>query len=123
MPRRTPLPPVDGSAVTDQACAELGVSEVAELPQLLRSPAVLKDDLVGPEGIELAGTETVNAVTYPLNELGQTSLVILHNHLDRGPPLRLAGHTSEATNPSALGRYHEAGTSPRQMRAEGDASR
>lgn len=117
MPRRTSLPPVDGRAVTNHAGGELGVGKVAELPQFLRSTAVLKDHLVDLEGIELTGTETVNGAANPLDEVDQPSLVILHNHLDRGPPLRFAGHTSEATNPTALERYLDGMTSQWQNRA------
>jgi hypothetical protein len=115
--RGTPLPPVDDSAVTNQARAKFGVGEVAELPKLLRSTAVLEDDLVDLEGIELTGTKAVNTVAYSLDEFGQTSLVILVNQLARGPSLRLVGHTSEATNTTIVERYSSAMTSTRQIRA------
>ena len=116
MPRRTSLPPVDGRAGTNQAGREPDVGEVAELPQLLRSTAVVEDDLVDLEGIELARTDPVASVGYPLDELGQPSRVITGNHLDRGPPLRRAGHPS-TTDPTAVERYLDATTSQWQNRA------
>ena len=123
--RLLPKPPVIGASVhpaptsrqahlTNRACGELDVGEVAELPQLLRGTAVLEDDLVGLEGIEFTGTKAVNGFAYPLDKLGQMSLVIRRNRLACGPPLRLAGHTSEATNPAAAGRYLDAMTSSAQ---------
>jgi hypothetical protein len=104
-PRRTPLPPVDCCTLTNRSFGDLGVGEVAELPQLLRGAAVLKYHLVGFEGIELTGTKPVNPVAHPVDKLGQSSLVILRNCLACGPPPRLTGHTSEATNPAAIAPY------------------
>ncbi|ABL81687.1 GCN5-related N-acetyltransferase [Nocardioides sp. JS614] len=40
-----------------------------------------------------------------LDKFSQLSLVILRNRLTCGPPLRLAGHTSEATKSAAAGRF------------------
>ncbi len=58
----------------------------------------MKDDLIDLEDIELTGTKAVNGLPDMLDKCSQLSLVILRNRLACGPPLRLAGHTSEATN-------------------------
>jgi hypothetical protein len=63
-PRRAPLPPVDRCTVGNQAGGELDTGRFAELPQLLRGTAVLKDDLVGFERIEFPGAKAVNGVAY-----------------------------------------------------------
>lgn len=47
--------------VSDEARDEFGIAKVAELPQLLGRPGVLKQLLVGSEGVELATTEPVDS--------------------------------------------------------------
>jgi len=86
-PRRSTLPPDGWCLVTNQTRSELDVGKVAELPELLRGTAVLEDDLVGLEGIELAGTKAVNSLAHTLDKLDQTSLVIRRHNLARSPAL------------------------------------
>ena len=90
--------------VTNQARCELDVGKAAELPELLRGTTVLKDDLVGLEGIELAGTKAVNSLAQTPNKLGQTSLVIRRHNLACSPALRLVGHIARLLSRTAAGR-------------------
>jgi hypothetical protein len=116
------FPPVDGRTATNQAGGELDVRSVAELPELLRRTAVLEDDLVNLEGIELTGTKAVDSLPYTLDKFSQLGLVILRNGLACGSPLGLAGHTSEATDPAAAGRclddHGVVAADPRAVRAQ-----
>jgi len=105
---RTQVPPVGRYTVIDHACGDLDVGKVAELPELLRGTAVLEDDPVGVQGIDLAGAEPVKSLAHTLDKFGLTSLVICRNHLACDPPPRLAGHTSEASDPK------DGETSPRR---------
>jgi hypothetical protein len=55
-----------------ESCSgEPGVREVAKLPQLLGSTAVIQDDPVDLERIEFARTEAVHGAAYPLDELAK----------------------------------------------------
>jgi len=58
--RRPELPPIDGWAVAEESSDEFRIAEVAELPQFLRRPRVLEQDLVNVKGVQLTTTEAVN---------------------------------------------------------------
>ena len=58
--RRPEFPPIDEFAVADESSDEFRIAQVAELPQFLRRPRVLEQDLVNIEGIHLTAPEAVN---------------------------------------------------------------
>lgn len=58
--RSRELPPVDRWAVADKSSDEFRISQVAELPQFLRRPRVLEQDLVNIKGIDLTAPEAVD---------------------------------------------------------------
>ena len=58
------FPPVDWVAVGDERGGEVGVGEVAELPQLFGRSAVAMDDLVGLERVYVSCAPGMNSVLY-----------------------------------------------------------
>jgi hypothetical protein len=58
--RRPEFPPIDGWAVADESSDEFRIAQIAELPQFLRRPRVLEQDLVNIKGIHLTTPEAVN---------------------------------------------------------------
>lgn len=93
---RSSFPPVDRRARSDRLRGEHDVPRVAELPQLLRGPAVLEEDAVRLERIQLAGPETIDALAHSLDQLRQPNLVVRRNCFLRGSPFRTLGHAHEA---------------------------
>ena len=57
--RRPEFPPIHEFAVADASSDEFRIAQIAELPQLLRRPRVLEQDLVNIEGIHLTAPEAV----------------------------------------------------------------
>src|SRR5690606_24424882 len=89
------LPPIDRRLVAvDKGRDQLDRPEVAELPQLLGGPRVLKEDMVDLEGVQLTRLETVGGLTDPFYELRQLGLVVGTDDLSCSSPLRLARHAS-----------------------------
>ena len=66
LPRRSALPPVDYRTLTHEVRSELGIAKVAELPQFLRRPRILKEDLINLEGVQLAVTEALEHSSHVL---------------------------------------------------------
>jgi hypothetical protein len=95
--RRRLRPPVRRWMVSNQTGGQLRVSQVAELPQLLRGTAVLEHDLVHLENIDLTETKSIQSSAHVLDELGQIGLVILRDSRLGDVPLRLARHSTNAT--------------------------
>ena len=57
--RRPEFPPIHEFAVADESSDEFRIAQIAELPQFLRRPRVLEQDLVNIEGIHLTAPEAV----------------------------------------------------------------
>ena len=70
---------------------------VAELPQFLRRPRLLEENLIDFEGVKGAGTVATDSLPNAGDELFQLRLVVLRDHGARCLSLRLAGHEYEAT--------------------------
>jgi hypothetical protein len=66
---------------------DLDVSEVAELPQFLGCPGVLKDEFVDFERVEFTGLEPVEGEPDVTDELAQLLLVIRRHRLASGPTI------------------------------------
>jgi len=75
-PRGPALPPVDGRPLAHDLRGELGIAQVAELPELLGCPRVLEQDVVDIEGVELAITEAVDCCAHVLHQHRQLGLVV-----------------------------------------------
>ena len=58
--RRPEFPPIHEFAVADESSDEFRIAQIAELPQLLRRPRVLEQDMVNIEGIHRTAPEAVN---------------------------------------------------------------
>jgi len=58
--RRTEFPPIDKWAVADEFGDQFRIAKVAELPQRLRRPRVLEQDVVDLERIQLTNAEAVD---------------------------------------------------------------
>lgn len=69
------------------ASGDLNVADVAELPELLRSPRVLKQHLVDWERVQFTVAEAVNRLGYVRDELSQPHLVVARHHLACLPTL------------------------------------
>jgi len=85
--------------VSNQTGCQLRVSQIAELPQLLRGTVVLKHDLVHLESIEVANAKSIQRLAYVLDEIGQLGLVILRYSSQGDLPLRPARHSPNVTRP------------------------
>src|SRR5436309_80582 len=68
------LPPVHITTFVDEPRYERSLAEVAELPKLLRSAAVLEDHLIDCECVHIAGAEAVNCLADVVDEFSQSSL-------------------------------------------------
>src|SRR3954470_22208986 len=78
---------------------QLGVAKVAEFPQFLRRPRVLKEDLVDAEGIQVAATETVDRGTDALHQRSQLALVVSRHGLSRSVSVIPRGHRPRLVRP------------------------
>lgn len=92
--RCSALPPIDRWPITHDVRGQLGVAEVAELPQFLRRPRVLEEGLVDAEGIQLATAESVDRGAHALHQGSQLALVVRRYGLARGLSVGLRGHRS-----------------------------
>jgi len=70
------LPPVDRRPLTHELRGELGIAQVAELPELLGGPRVMEQDPVDVERIDLAITEAVDRCAHALYQHRQLGLVV-----------------------------------------------
>ena len=66
--RRAEFPPIDRWAVADQSSDHFRIAKVAELPQLLRRPRILEEDVVDSERIQLTTAEAVDRRADPLDQ-------------------------------------------------------
>jgi len=63
------------------------VPKIAELPELLRSAGVLKDEFVDLERVEFTGLETFDGELDVTDELAKLLFVIGRNRLAGGPTI------------------------------------
>jgi hypothetical protein len=96
------FPPVAWWLVPDHRRRNLHLEYVAELPQLLRRPGVLEENVINVERVELAGTVAIDGLPNAGDKFSQLCLVVVRDHQTRRAPLRLAGHAHEATQASSL---------------------
>ena len=90
--RRAEFPPIDRWAVADQSSDHFRIAKVAELPQLLRRPRILEEDVVDSERIQLTTAEAVDRRADPLDQTSQLILVICRHSLTGGSAVRRRGH-------------------------------
>jgi len=69
------------------ARGDLNVADVAELPELLRGPRVLKQHLVDAERVQFTAAEAVSRLGYVRDELGEIRFVVARHHLACVPTL------------------------------------
>ena len=69
------------------ARGELNVTDVAELPEFLRSTRVLKQHLVDVERVQFTAAEAVNRLGYLRDEIGELRSVVARHRLACLPTL------------------------------------
>ena len=92
LPERSTCPPIQHRAISNDGRRGEGITDVAELPQLLGCTAVLKQDRVGLEGISLTGPEPVHSITRATKQHRQLLLVIRPDPLERMLTLGIRHH-------------------------------
>ena len=112
----TAFPPVAWWFLPDHRRCSLHREVVAELPQLLRRPGVLEENLIDVEGVKRAGTVAIDGLPNAGDKVSQLRLVVLSDHGARCSSLRLAGHEYEATQPSLAAAPPDGSRGPRQLR-------
>ena len=93
-PTRSSIPPLAGRFLPDDSRGDLNVPQDAELPELLRRPRVLKDDLVYLERVDLTGLKAFDSQPDAMDQLAELLLVIGSDGLARCPTLGFGGHSS-----------------------------
>src|SRR5215217_7933907 len=120
----TAFPPVVWWLLLDHRRCNLHREEAAELPQLLRRPGVLEENVIDLEGVNRAGTVAIDGLPNAGDKVSQLRLVVLRDHGARCSSLRLAGHEYEATQSPASQRHYLMGSrGPRHDRAPAGAIR
>ena len=66
--------------VADQRRCILRLEGVAKLPQLLRRPGVLKENLINIERVKLASTIAIDGLPNAGDKLSQLCLVVVRDH-------------------------------------------
>jgi hypothetical protein len=87
--------------VPDHRRCNLHLEGVAELPQLLRRPRVLEENLINIEWVKLAGTVAIDGLPDAGDKFSQLCAVVVRDHRARRSSLRLAGRECEATQESS----------------------
>jgi hypothetical protein len=65
---------------SDHRRCDIHLEVVAELPELLRRPGVLKEDLIDVECVQLAGTMAIDSLPDAGDKLSQLcAVVVRHN--------------------------------------------
>src|SRR5215218_6282321 len=105
----TAFPPVVWWLLPDHRRRNFHREVVAELPQLLRRPGVLEENLIDVEGVNRAGTIPIDGLPNARDKVAQLRLVVLRDHGARCSSLRLAGHEYEATQSAASQRHYRMG--------------
>ena len=112
----TAFPPVVWWFLPDHRRCNLHREVVAELPQLLRRPGVLEENLVDVEGVKRAGTVAIDGLANAGDKASQLRLVVLRDHGACCSSFRLVGHEYEATQSPASQRHYRMGRADRGMR-------
>src|SRR3954453_16919943 len=127
---RTAFPPVVWWLLPDHRRRNVHREVVAELPQLLRRPGVLEENLIDVEGVERAGAVAIDRLANAGDKVSQLRLVVLRHYGARCSSLRLVGHEDEATQSPASLRHSRIGRAdrgrcvrPQWARAGADPSR
>jgi len=89
---------------------------VAELPQFLRGARVLEEDSIDVEGINIAGTVTIDDFPDTSDKLAQLRVVVGRDHRARCPSFQHARHESKVTHGSPSGEPDDP-THNKQIRA------
>jgi hypothetical protein len=82
-PWSSAFPPVAWRLVPDHRRCNLHLEGVAELPQLLRCPGVLEQNLINVERVELAGTVAIDGLPNAGDKFSQLCVVVVRDHRTR----------------------------------------
>lgn len=99
MPGCSALPPVGRRLIGNDACGDLDVGKIAELPQLLGGARILEHHRVDVEGVQFTGSVAVDGVGHVLDKPIELLLVVGGDLLACYPPLGLAGHGPRLASP------------------------
>lgn len=101
-PWGSPFPPVHRGLGADDPGHDLRRDLIAELPQFLRRPRVLKEDLVDIGRIQLTGSIPIDGLLDMRQELDQLRLVISRHGSERPATFGLVGHDLRLPGSDAL---------------------
>lgn len=86
------LPPTRGRVIRNDACGDLDIGQIAELPKLLGGARILEHHRVDVEGVQLTGAVAVDGAGHLLDKPAELRLVVPADLLACDPMLGLAGH-------------------------------